>query len=92
MSERIGHAQIEIEEIERNTNTSFQNDRQGTLILEGNKERFSTEIGVLSPNMNYFAVYERTEMLTGQENQSQKSMRLHMFKTRNQSPHKFLRD
>jgi len=66
MSKRIGHAQVEIKEIERNTNTPFQNDWQGTLILEGNKERFSTDIGNLSPNRSYFAVYERTEMLTGE--------------------------
>jgi len=66
MSERIGHARIEIEEIERDTNTPLQDDWQGTLILEGDKERFSTDIGEMSPEGSYFVVYERTETLTGE--------------------------
>jgi len=65
MSKRIGHGRIEIEEIERKTNTPLQDDWQGTLILEGDKERFSTEIEEVNADKSYFAVYERTETLTG---------------------------
>ncbi|MFB6201419.1 MAG: hypothetical protein ABEI98_05355 [Halorhabdus sp.] len=66
MSDRIGHDRVEIEEIERRTNTPLQDDWQGTLILKGDKERFSTEIEGIDADKRYFAVYERTETLTGE--------------------------
>jgi hypothetical protein len=35
------------------------------MILEEDEEDFSTDIGGLSSNKSYFAVYERTETLMG---------------------------
>jgi hypothetical protein len=65
MSERIGHARIEIKEIERKEDTPLQDSWQGKMLLEENEEDFSTDIASLSSNESYFAVYERTETLMG---------------------------
>jgi len=66
MSERIGQARIEVRKIEQKTSSPLQDDWQGTLIIEGSKQRFSTEIEGLKPDTSYLAVYERTETLTGE--------------------------
>ena len=64
--QRIGHAPVVIEEMNRVKSTPLQADWKGTIKTEGGKEPFISQINWLEAGNRYHVVYERTETLAGE--------------------------
>ena len=66
MAQRIGHTEVEVLEVTQRKGNSLKDNWEGELLINGVRERFTTEIEEIQSSKIYWAVYERTETMTGE--------------------------
>jgi len=66
MAQRIGHTEVEVLEVTQRRGNSLKDNWEGELLINGVRERFTTEIEEIQSSKIYWAVYERTETMAGE--------------------------
>ena len=66
MAQRIGHTEVEVLEVTQQRGDPLKDDWEGELLINGVRERFTTEIEKIQSSKIYWAVYERTETMAGE--------------------------
>ena len=66
IAQRIGHTEVEVLEVTQRRGNSLKDNWEGELLINGIRERFTTEIEEIQSSKIYWAVYERTETMAGE--------------------------